>query len=183
MSMNDASGADERALSKAVLTGKKQTAMELIVGGKSVAEAARTCGIDRNTIFRWLRKDTVFQAAYNQWKEELKETCQGRLLALTEKATGALEVALDKGDAKTAMQLLTRLGMIEKQKPECLDEEEIAERAEIAEKKRKIDLEAAKRRVEIDDQVDRMMDRDLEKMAGEWDKPGGGNKSVTWGKG
>jgi transposase-like protein len=183
MSTNDAGGTNENLPTLAPLSGTKHTALELMVSGKSVAETARTCGVDRTTIFRWLRQDATFRTAYNQWKEELKESCRGRLLALTDKATMALETALEKGDAKSALALLRGLGLIEKQKPECVDEEEVAARAEIAEKKRKSDLEAAKRKVDIDDKYSRLTDAKMNKTVDEWDvqKPGGmNNTSVSW---
>jgi hypothetical protein len=186
MSTNGTDGGGEKAQSLAPLEGAKLAALELMVSGKSVAETARTSGINRATIFRWLRHDATFRTAYNQWKEELKESCQGRLLALTEKATGAVESALDKGDAKTAMTLLTRLGLIQKQTTECTDEEEVAARAELAEKKRKSDLETAKRKVEIDDKFSRLTDDKMNKTADKWDvdKPGGrNNMSVSWSNG
>ena len=74
--------------------------MELLVGGKSVAETARLAGVGRATVFRWLKNDSVFRAALNQWHDQIESGCQSRLLSLTDKAADAIEKALDAGDAQ-----------------------------------------------------------------------------------
>ncbi len=42
----------------------------------------------------------------------MRESSRSRLLMLTDKATEAVEKALESGDAKTAMQLLKAMGML-----------------------------------------------------------------------
>lgn len=89
---------DEKQIGR--LAADQQNAMELLVMGKTIAETARSAGVSRTTIYHWLRNDPVFQAAYNQWHDQLEEGCRSRLLTLTDKATDAIEKALENGDAR-----------------------------------------------------------------------------------
>ena len=80
----------------------------------------------RSTIYEWLRHDPVFQAAYNQWHEAMKESCRSRLKMMLDKATSAVEKALEAGDAKAAMALLKGMGMIEKEDERNTEADELA---------------------------------------------------------
>jgi predicted transcriptional regulator len=119
------------------LPAEQQTALELLVSGKSVAETARLAGVGRATVFRWLKNDPEFGAAYNQWHEQLREGCQSRLMKLTEKATDALEKALEAGDARAALQLLKGMGMIKERKVGPTEPEEAERVLRMEQKKRK----------------------------------------------
>ena len=98
------------------LPPEQQTALELLVGGKAVAETARQVGVSRSTVFRWLKNDPVFRAAYNQWQEEIQSSCQSRLMTMTDKAADALEKSLEGGDGRLALQLLKGMGMIRRER-------------------------------------------------------------------
>jgi predicted DNA-binding protein YlxM (UPF0122 family) len=108
------------------LSGEQRTALEMLVGGKSLAETARTAGVARSTIYEWLKKDAGFRAAYNQWHEMMKESCRSRLKMMLDKATSAVEKALDAGDSKAAIALLKGMGMIEKEQERSTDARDVA---------------------------------------------------------
>jgi Helix-turn-helix domain len=118
------------------LDGEQQVALELLLMGKSIAETARSTGISRSTVYQWLRKDPVFQAAYNEWHEEMRESSRSRLLMLTDKATEAVEKALESGDAKTAMQLLKAMGMLKDRPAGPTDAEEVTRISGLEKRKR-----------------------------------------------
>jgi transposase-like protein len=122
------------------LAAPQQATLELLLMGKSIAETARTAGVSRMTIHRWLKHDPVFRATYNQWHEQLQESCRSRLQSMTDKAADALEKALEAGDARAALQLLKGMGMIKERTPGPTDSEEIRNRNEIEREKRKIAL-------------------------------------------
>jgi transposase-like protein len=119
------------------LAADQQAAMELLVMGKTIAETARSAGVSRTTIYHWLRHDPVFQAAYNQWHDQLEEGCRSRLMTLTDKATDAIEKALENGDARAALQLLKGMGMIRPKVIGPTDAEEARRRMEIERRKRR----------------------------------------------
>ena len=129
---------DEKQIGR--LAADQQNAMELLVMGKTIAETARSAGVSRTTIYHWLRNDPVFQAAYNQWHDQLEEGCRSRLLTLTDKATDAIEKALENGDARAALQLLKGMGMIRHKIVGPTDAEEIRKKSEIERERRKIAL-------------------------------------------
>jgi AcrR family transcriptional regulator len=133
---------DEKLIGR--LAADQQNAMELLVMGKTIAETARSAGVSRTTIYHWLRHDPVFQAAYNQWHDQLEEGCRSRLLTLTDKATDAIEKALENGDARAALQLLKGMGMIRHKIVGPTDAEEIRARDEIRKEKKRIALKRDK---------------------------------------
>jgi hypothetical protein len=122
------------------LSKRQQQALELLQGGNTVTFAANLTGVTRATIHRWLKHDPAFMAAYQQSQEEHHRDTRARLLALARKAASAVEMALEKGDAKTGMQLLKTLGIL-RPEPECsTDPEEIRSRLKLATRRRQLDL-------------------------------------------
>src|SRR5688572_2426603 len=79
------------------LTDEQQAALSALVSGQPVTAAAATAGVARTTLYRWLREDDAFAAAYNGRRAELRDAAHARLLGLADKALAALERALDDG--------------------------------------------------------------------------------------
>jgi hypothetical protein len=107
--------------------------------------------VARSTIYHWLRHDPVFQAAYNQWHDQLEEGCRSRLMTLTDKATDAIEKALENGDARAALQLLKGMGMIRHKEIGPTNAEEIRERDAIKREERRIALKRDKGKLIMED--------------------------------
>jgi transposase-like protein len=119
----------------AALPERQKAVLELICAGTSVAEAARKVEVTRQTIYRWIKCDPMFQAAYNQWHEEMEESSRSQLAMMTEAATAAVRQALERGDAKMGMQLLKGLGLIAPAKRRATDVDEIMRRKTLEEKR------------------------------------------------
>jgi hypothetical protein len=66
----------------------------------------------RGTIYHWLKHDAIFRAVFNQWQDEMQQSCRSRLMMMTDKAATALERSLEAGDARSALQLLKGMGLI-----------------------------------------------------------------------
>jgi transposase-like protein len=137
------------------LDGQQQVALELLLTGKSISETARSTGISRSTVYQWLRKDPVFQAAYNEWHEEMRESSRSRLLMLTDKATEAVEKALESGDAKTAMQLLKAMGMLKDRPAGPTEADEVTRISGLEKRKRA----AQREREEVRTQEEEMLSK------------------------
>ena len=60
------------------------------------------------------------------------------MLTLTDKATDAVEKALEAGDAKTALQLLKGMGLLKPVEQRPTDEEELTRRAELEKQRKKV---------------------------------------------
>jgi len=96
----------------AALSPGQVAALEALLAGRTVTEAATVAGVDRTTVHAWLRSDYAFQAAYNRGRRDLQEQTHARLMTLAEKAVGCVEGALAKGDEKTALAVLRGLGLL-----------------------------------------------------------------------
>jgi hypothetical protein len=64
------------------LESGQRAALDHLARGKSVAEAAKAAGLNRGTVYRWLKEDPAFQAAYNRWLDELEEGSRTQLLTM-----------------------------------------------------------------------------------------------------
>jgi AcrR family transcriptional regulator len=149
-------GEMENSSLAAPLAGPKQAALELLLTGKSIAESARSAGVARSTLYEWLKNDPVFQAAYNAWHEEMRESSRSRLLMLTDKATVAVEKALEAGDAKTGMQLLKAMGMLKDRPPGPTDVEDVKRVAGLEKRKKAAQREREEVRALEDERLSRV---------------------------
>ena len=96
----------KRIATECNLGAQKSMVLAALAEGRSMAETAEMTGVGRRTIYNWLNYDAAFRAAYNQWKNEMEESVRRRLMSLRELALDAIGAALDKGDAKLALQFL-----------------------------------------------------------------------------
>ena len=69
------------------------------VDGKPLHEAATEAGVDRGTLYRWRTQDVHFMAALNAWRNETQSHARDRMLAMADKAIGAVARGLDDGAA------------------------------------------------------------------------------------
>lgn len=95
-----------------VLPEAQQKTMEMLVAGRSIADAARITGVSRTTIYRWLNGDRAFMEVYEMWQRQRRKNCRSRLVMLTDKATDVLERLLEEGNATASIQLLKGVGML-----------------------------------------------------------------------
>jgi len=63
------------------LSVPQQRAMAVLVEGKALKEAAEQAGVNRSTLYRWIRQDAAFAAAYNAWHQEVAESARARMHA------------------------------------------------------------------------------------------------------
>ena len=87
-------------------------ALEALLAGKTLTEAARAASMGRATIYRWLKDDFAFQAELNRGRREIRRAALGNLERLAAKATGCLEKSIDEGDVKSALEVLKRMNIL-----------------------------------------------------------------------
>lgn len=104
------------------LTGPQRAALERLLLGGSVTEAASAASVNRSTLYRWLRADHTFQAALNAGKRELVEEMGLRMLRLAKKAAEAVESALVGGDGRLGLEVLRGQGLLSGKGPSVGDE-------------------------------------------------------------
>jgi hypothetical protein len=82
------------------------TALEGLLAGKTVVEAAEAAGVGRTTIHKWMRVDFAFQAALNRGRRDLAQAVACRVDQLAADAAECVGRAVREGDAKIALQIL-----------------------------------------------------------------------------
>lgn len=93
------------------LTAAQHAALTALTEGKTIRESAEAAGVHRNTVSHWLRRDPVFQAAYNGWRQEILDSARARVLGLAEAAAAAVARAVAKGDARIALSVIKDMGL------------------------------------------------------------------------
>ena len=105
------------------LSQKQLNAIDLILTGLNDREVAESLGVGRNTVNKWRNHDADFQAELNERRKELNEATQNRIRSLTRKALDAIEYALDRGDARIALEVLKMAGFAKLEEPHQEDKE------------------------------------------------------------
>jgi hypothetical protein len=160
-----------------VVAESQQAVLELMRMGKSVAETARTTGMSRSTIYRWLKTDPAFAAAYNQWQDELEQHSRSRLYGMMDLAADALEKALAAGDARMAMQLFKSMAIARPSEPRLLEEEQVRQRMALDRKTTQMELQLENRALDTDDHVSRIFEMEFGDMADQSEKRVGKRKT------
>jgi len=103
------------------LSSHQIAALQALTAGQSVREAAKSSGVGRTTVHKWLREHPYFRAAFNAWKEELLESGQAKLLKGSDAAIKKLLKSIADGDARSAVALLKGIGMLTAPRPGLTD--------------------------------------------------------------
>lgn len=93
------------------LSDKQVMVLRAIADGKGIVAAAREAGVGRTTVYRW-HQDPHFQKCLRAWQSQTKESGRNIMLTLIERSARIVERALDKDDLRTALTLLTKLGVL-----------------------------------------------------------------------
>src|SRR2546421_677969 len=87
-------GGPAREAGAVELSQPQRTAIEMLTSGHTAIDSAMKAGVRRMTLYRWLKSDATFQAAYNAWRRDALATARGRMLALTDVAVTAVGKAM-----------------------------------------------------------------------------------------
>jgi hypothetical protein len=135
------------AMALALSPGQRK-AIELLTSGHTVVEAATAAGVGRATLYRWLKGDAQFVAAYNAWQADAIATARARLLAMTDLAVATVGKAMSRGDAKTAVAVLKAMGVMKRPNVGPVEVEEVKRVQDLEERKRALERAREKARVE-----------------------------------
>jgi hypothetical protein len=122
------------------ISSVQRECLEFMQGGGSVTDAARFAGVGRSTVYRWMKNDSVFVAAMNEWQNEAEKNARSRLVAMTNRATMAVEMALSRDNPYIAMQLLRGLGVLRKSEPRHHDPDDVKRVMKLEEMRREVAL-------------------------------------------
>jgi len=123
----------QNATPRVDLTPQQALAVEQLVLGATVVNAATAAGVSRETVHRWSREDWAFQAAVNRARHELQDAMERRLLALADRAMANVAEAVESGNLKASLTVLKGLGVLSGVQPGlCSDDPALlAEEAEL----------------------------------------------------
>ena len=105
--------------------GKQELALAALVGGATVTEAALRAGVDRRTITRW-KRETRFQAELHQRQRALLAKLRSGVCGLADLSVKVIQARLDRGHVGTAVELLTRLQVLDGRPLSEVDEVHVA---------------------------------------------------------
>jgi hypothetical protein len=165
MSQMNGSMVQKKAESEMGVTVEQEKAIVLMGSGKSVTEAAAEAGVGRRTLYRWLKEDPKFIAAWNAWRREIGQSARARLLGVAAEAVEAVREAVRKGDGRLALALLKGMGMVSTEAVGSEDAEVLAREMALAKKKEEGDLSEREMMAAIDGCPD------LRRIARHADKP------------
>lgn len=94
------------------LPPEQVSALEALLRGERVTDAAHTAGVSPRTVHRWLKDDFAFQAAFNRERHALTQAMQQRLAVLATTALETVEGAVKAGDVKAALAVLKAAGVL-----------------------------------------------------------------------
>jgi hypothetical protein len=112
------------------LSDAQRIAIQMMLSGESLVASASAAGVTRMTLYRWLKHDAHFQAAYNAWQQDATIGARTKLLALADRAVNTVANAVHH-DARLALHLLKAMGMLHRPVEGSTDPKEIEERMAI----------------------------------------------------
>mgnify|MGYP001036164746 CR=1 FL=1 len=130
------------------LSVEQLNAIDVLVQGRTDQETAETVGVARETVTRWRNDNPHFAAQLNRQRRLIWGNSHDRLRALASKAVDTLDLALQNGDARAAVEVLKAIGLYGQVQPPSGPED--AELVLWAEAKEWAELEFKKQRPSID---------------------------------
>lgn len=131
------------------LSPAQKAALEHLASGTSIIEAARGAGVDRRTVYRWIHADAHFAAAYNAWRQELIDSGRARVLAMGDLALTTVQAAMQKGDARVALQVARATGLLAQPRPGPADPDLLQRRRDLQDQRRDLDLRAKEKETSL----------------------------------
>lgn len=87
------------------LTGKKAKALEALLDGSNVQDAALAAGVNRKTLGRWLSYDMEFWRAYQRHSQSSLQLAARRLANKLDMAVDMLASVMEDDEAPASLRL------------------------------------------------------------------------------
>ena len=94
------------------LTPSQLRALEILLSGGSVSDAAETASVNRSTVHRWLRSDEEFIVSYNMNRRAMADALSARVLTIATVALDQLHEAILTGDTAVALRVVEGIGIL-----------------------------------------------------------------------
>jgi hypothetical protein len=93
------------------LSVEQESAIDLLVMGKSDGEVGDAVGVTRQTVWGWRHDHPLFLATLNRRRQDLWRAPQERLRSLAMKAVENLAQAVEEGKLHASLELLKAIGL------------------------------------------------------------------------
>ena len=103
----------QKSTHSAELSQSQITAIAAITAGSTLTDAASRAGIDRSTIYLWLKQDADFVAELNRAKLEQLQVVKDELRALAVESTRTLRELLTASETPPAIRLRAAVAVIQ----------------------------------------------------------------------
>ena len=99
------------------LSEQQQLALDWLMNGCKITEAAELVGVQRRTVSRWVNHHHAFKCLYDDWQEHLRTGLEARVMSLAEAAMDNLTQAIrTEQDVKASQFILKLLGLTSQQR-------------------------------------------------------------------
>ena len=91
------------------LSLEQEKALACLIKGEPIKAAAQAAGVNRGTVYRWIKADALFRSSFITWQQEQRESCRAALYKAAEAAVARIVEVVDF-DSKLALTLCRELG-------------------------------------------------------------------------
>lgn len=98
------------------LTPQQETAIASLLTGATLAKAAEAAGVDRTTLWRWLKTDAAFVAEHNRARKEQRDAAQLEVRSLASQAVSTIRELMTNPLAPSAIRLKAALAVLDASK-------------------------------------------------------------------
>lgn len=103
----------QRNPTQSTLTPKQIEVIEALVVGASVTDAAKRAGVDRSTVYLWMREETDFKVQLMLARRDCADTMRARLRELADDAVKTVQEVLSSKEVSAAVRLKAALAVLQ----------------------------------------------------------------------
>jgi len=103
----------QRNPTQSTLTPKQIEVIEALVIGASVTDAAKRAGVDRSTVYLWMREETDFNAQLMLARRDCADAMRAGLRELADDAVATVREVLTSKEVSAAVRLKAALAVLQ----------------------------------------------------------------------
>jgi len=107
---------DQRHPELGNLTSLQNAAVDILLTGSTITDAAGKVGVTRRTLHRWLTDDPHFNAELNKRRNDLSRAVDDRLRAIAVAALDTVENAVTSGNVQASLAVLRGIGALDRRR-------------------------------------------------------------------
>lgn len=95
------------------LSQRQQAAINALLRGSTMTDAAKKAKVDRTTLYRWI-EDPEFEAVYNRERRDLQATLRRQMSLLAEEAVDTVRNLLTSEEVPASVRLRAAMTVLER---------------------------------------------------------------------